>query len=116
MAREDRFYIEIILILMIFVFIFAIRILEVIKAIIRSFFSVKNSKVHIDLSYRLHWLHPMCNPLMCNIVPNVQHFFEQFVFCLVSPLCNTQEKFQLQNDKNKRKWVEHGFQNDRIDL
>ena len=53
MAREDRFYIEIILILMIFVFIFAIRILEVIKAIIRSFFSVKNSKVHIDLSYRL---------------------------------------------------------------
>ena len=48
--------------------------------------------------------------------PNVQHFFEQFVFCLVSPLCNTQEKFQLQNDKNERKWVEHGFQNDKIDL
>ncbi len=46
---------------------------------------------------------------MCNIVPNVQHFFEQFVFCLVSPMCNTQEKFQLQNDKNERKWVEPGF-------
>ena len=68
------------------------------------------------IKYLLHWLHPMCNPLMCNIVPNVQHFFEQFVFCLVSPLCNTQEKFQLQNDKNERKWVEHGFQNDKIDL
>ena len=48
--------------------------------------------------------------------PNVQHFFEQFVFCLVSPLCNTQEKFQLKNDKNERKWVKHGFQNDKIDL
>ena len=58
----------------------------------------------------------MCNTLMCNIVPNVQHFFEQFVFCLVSPLCNTQEKFQLQNDKNERKWVKHGFQNNKIDL
>ena len=51
----------------------------------------------------------MCNPLICNIVPNVQHFFEQFVICLVSPMCNTQEKFQLQNDKNERKWVKHGF-------
>ena len=59
---------------------------------------------------------PMCNPLMCNIVPNVQHFFEEIVFCLVSPMCNTQEKFQLQNAKNERKWVEHGFQNDKIDL
>ena len=58
----------------------------------------------------------MCNPLMCNIVPNVQHFFEQFVICLVSPMCNTQEKIQLQNDKNERKWVKHGFQNDKIDL
>ena len=58
----------------------------------------------------------MCNPLMCNIVPNVQHFFEQFVSCLVPPLCNTQEKFQLQNDKNERKWVKYGFQNDKIDL
>ena len=72
------------------------------------------SKILIEIM--VHWLHPMCNPLMCNIVPNVQHFFEQFVFCLVSPLCNTQEKFQLQNDKNERKWVEHGFQNDKIDL
>ena len=24
--------------------------------------------------------------------------------------------FQLQNDKNERKWVKHGFQNDKIDL
>ena len=64
----------------------------------------------------IHWLHPLCNPLMYNIVPNVQHFFERFVFCLVSPLCNTQENFQLQNDKNERKWVKHGFQNDKIDL
>ena len=53
---------------------------------------------------------------MCNIVPNVQHFFEEFVFCPVSLMCNTQEKFQLQNDKYELKWVEHGFQNDKIDL
>ena len=34
--------------------------------------------------------------------PNVQHFFEEFVFCLVSPMCNSQDK--------------HGFQSDKIDL
>jgi len=47
---------------------------------------------------------------------NVQHFFEEFVFCPVTQMCNTQEKFQLQNDKNERNLVEHGFQNDNIDL
>ena len=26
-------------------------------------------------------LHPMCNPLMCNIFPNVQHFFGEFRCC-----------------------------------
>ena len=40
----------------------------------------------------IHRMHPMCNPPMCNIVPNVQHFFGQFVFCLVSPMCNTLHK------------------------
>ena len=35
--------------------------------------------------------------------------------CFV-PCPNTQEKFQLQNDKNERKWVQRGFQNDKIDL
>ena len=53
---------------------------------------------------------------MCNIVPNVHYFFEEFVFCPVSLMCNTQEKFQVQNDKYELKWVEHGFQNDKIDL
>ena len=56
-----------------------------------------------------------CTP-MCNFVPNVQQFFEQFVFCPVSLLCNTPEEFQFQNDKNQRKWVKHGFQNNKIDL
>ena len=51
-------------------------------------------------AHKIHRVHPMCNPPMCNIVPNVQHFFEEFVFCLVSPMCNSQEKFKLQNDKN----------------
>ena len=32
----------------------------------------------------LHRVHPMCDPPMCNIVPNLQDFFEEFVFCLVS--------------------------------
>ena len=47
----------------------------------------------------IHRMHPMCNPLCAT-------FFEQFVFCPVPPLCNTQENFQLKNDKNERKWVE----------
>ena len=34
----------------------------------------------------------------------------------MSPMCNTQEKFQLESDKNERKWVEHGFQNAKIDI
>ena len=38
------------------------------------------------------------------------------MFCPVSPLWNPQEKIQLQIDKNERKWVEHGFQNDKIEL
>ena len=68
-----------------------------------------SSFLHILSTQDLHWLQPMCNPLMCNIVPNVQYFFEQFVICLLSPMCNTQEKIQLQNDKNERKWAKHGF-------
>ena len=53
---------------------------------------------------------------------NVQHcpqcatFFEQFVFCPVSPLWNSQEKFLFKNDKTERKWGKHGFQSDKIDL
>ena len=68
--------------------------------------------------------HKTCyTPVAPNLQPpNVQHctqcapFFEQFLFCSVSLLCNSQEKFQLQNDKNERKWVKHDFQNYKIDL
>ena len=54
---------------------------------------------------QLHRVHPMCNI-----------FFEQFVFCPVSPLCKSQKNFQLKNDKNERKWIKHGFQSDKIEL
>ena len=39
----------------------------------------------------IHRVHPMCNPLMCNIVPNVQHFLSNLCFA-PCPLCATVKK------------------------
>ena len=67
----------------------------------------------------IHRVHPMCNPPMCNIVPNMQHFFEEFVFCPVFPMCNSQKNFNSKMTKmngNRLTMVNYGFQNDRIDL
>ena len=47
----------------------------------------------------IHRVHPMCNPPMCNIVPNMQHFFEEFVFCPVFPMCNSQKNFNSKMTK-----------------
>merc|ERR1711954_125276 len=41
----------------------------------------------------------MCNPPMCNIVPNVQHFFEQCVFCLVSQSATVRKNFNSKMTK-----------------
>ena len=49
-------------------------------------------------------------------LPLINNILKAICVYPLSPLYNTQEKFQLQNDKNERKWVEHGFQNDKIDL
>ena len=40
---------------------------------------------------KLHRVHPMCNPPMCNIVPNVQHFLRNLCFASC-PQCATVRK------------------------
>ena len=39
----------------------------------------------------IHRLHPICNTLMCNIVPNVHHFLSNFCFA-PCPFCATVRK------------------------
>ena len=39
----------------------------------------------------IHQAHPMCDPRMCNIVPNVQHFLSNLCFA-PCPFCATVKK------------------------
>ena len=65
-------------------------------------------KTALNNSIVSQWFYLMYNPPMCNIVPYVQHFFEEFVFYL-GPLYATLNFIRNNFHSKTEKMVKNGL-------